>query len=108
MPSERLRLGEFELDVAGFELSRRGRPGKLERIPMELLLLLLERRDELVTREEIAERLWGNEVFLDFETSINTAVLKLRRALRDDPRRPIFIQTIDRKRTRLNSSHLVI
>ena len=94
MPSERLRLGEFELDVAGCELSRRGRPVKLERIPMELLLLLLERRDELVTREEIAERLWGNEVFLDFETSINTAVLKLRRALRDDPRRPIFIQTI--------------
>ena len=94
MPSERLRLGEFELDVAGCELSRRGRPVKLERIPMELLLLLLERRDELVTREEIAGRLWGNEVFLDFETSINTAVLKLRRALRDDPRRPIFIQTI--------------
>ena len=94
MPLERLRLGEFELDVAGCELRRRGRPVKLERIPMELLLLLLERRDELVTREEIAGRLWGNEVFLDFETSINTAVLKLRRALRDDPRRPIFIQTV--------------
>jgi TolB-like protein len=94
MPSDRLRLGEFELDVAGCELTRRGRPVKLERIPMELLLLLLERRDELVTREEIAARLWGNEVFLDFETSINTAVLKLRRALRDDPRRPIFIQTV--------------
>src|ERR1039457_1603573 len=94
MPSERLRLGEFELAVAGCELSRPGRPVKLERIPMELLLLLLERRDELVTREEIAGRLWGNEVFLDFETSINTAVLKLRRALRDDPRRPIFIQTV--------------
>jgi TolB-like protein/Tfp pilus assembly protein PilF len=61
---------------------------------MELLLLLLERRDELVTREEIAGRLWGNKVFLDFETSINTAVLKLRRVLRDDPRRPIFIQTV--------------
>src|ERR1035441_6907223 len=94
MPLERLRLGEFELDVAGCELRRRGRPVKLERIPMELLLLLLERRDELVTREEIAGRPWGDEGFLDFETSINTTVLNVGRARRSGPRRPIFIQTV--------------
>jgi TolB-like protein/tetratricopeptide (TPR) repeat protein len=94
MPSERLRFGDFELDVAACELTRRGRTVMLERIPMELLLLMLERRDELVTREEIAGRLWGNEVFLDFESSINTAVLKLRRALKEHPRRPTFIQTV--------------
>jgi TolB-like protein/tetratricopeptide (TPR) repeat protein len=61
---------------------------------MELLLLLLERRGELVTRPEIVGRLWGNEVFLDVESSINTAVLKLRRALKDNPRHPTFIQTV--------------
>ena len=108
MPSERLRLGEFELDVAGCELTRRGRPVKLERIPMELLLLLLERRDELVTREEIAGRLWGNEVYLDFETSINTAVLKLRRALRDDPRRPVFIETVSGRGYRFTGAVTVV
>jgi TolB-like protein/Flp pilus assembly protein TadD len=94
MAAERLRLGDFELDPAVFELTRRGRPVKLERIPMELLLLLLERRSELVTREEIVGRLWGNEVFVDVESSINTAILKLRRALKDDPRHPTFIQTV--------------
>jgi TolB-like protein len=94
MPTQRVGLGDFELDVTGYQLTRRGRPVKLERIPIELLLLLLERRNELVTREEIAGRLWGNDVFVDAESSINTAMLKLRRALRDDPRHPIFIQTV--------------
>lgn len=94
MGDARVRLGDFELDPAGYALTRRGRPIKLERIPMELLLLLVERRDQLVTRAEIADKLWGSEVFLDVESSINTAVLKLRRALRDDPRRPAFIQTV--------------
>ena len=94
MAAEILRLGDFEFDLAGYELTRRGRAIKLERIPMELLLLLVERRDAVVSREEIAGRLWGKEVFLDVESSINTAVLKLRRALRDDPRHPKFIQTV--------------
>ena len=94
MATDRLRLGEFELDLAAFELTRHGRSIRLERIPMELLLLLLERRGELVTREEILGRLWGKEIFLDVESGINTAVLKLRRALRDDPRHPTFIQTV--------------
>src|SRR5271165_4390032 len=94
MAADRLRLGDFEFDPSVFELTRCGRPVRLERIPMELLLLLLERPGELVTRQEIVGRLWGNEVFLDVESSINTAVLKLRRALKDSPRRPTFIQTV--------------
>lgn len=93
MATERLRLGDFELDVAGYKLTRRGRTIKLERIPMELLLLFVDRREQLVTREEIAERLWGG-VFLDVESGINTAILKLRRALKDDPRRPAFLHTV--------------
>ena len=88
------RLEDFELDVAGYRLTRRGVPVKLERIPMELLLLLVERREKLVTREEIAKRLWGSDVFLDIESSINTAVLKLRRALKESPRDPDFLQTV--------------
>ena len=94
MAPGKLRLGDFELDVARYELSRRGHPIKLERIPMELLLLLIERRDQLITREEIAARLWGDEVFVDVESGINTAVLKLRRALRDDSQHPAFLQTV--------------
>ena len=62
MATDRLRLGEFELDLAAFELTRHDRSIRLERIPMELLLLLLERRGELVTREEILGRLWGKEI----------------------------------------------
>ena len=55
------------------------------RVPLELLSFLLERRGQLVTRKEILERVWGKGVFVDGETSINTAVRKLRRALSDDP-----------------------
>jgi len=92
---ETIRLGEdFELDPRAYELRRSGRVLKLERIPMDLLLLLVERRGELVTREQIAERIWGKEVFLDTDNSINGAVRKLRRVLRDDPDHPRFIQTI--------------
>ena len=61
---------------------------------MELLILLVERQGELVTREEIAERLWGKDVFLDVEHGINVAVRKIRVALRDDPDRPRFVETV--------------
>ena len=92
---ETLRLGEdFELDLRAYELRRSGRVLKLERIPMDLLLLLVDQRGELVTREQIVERIWGKDVFLDTDNSINGAVRKLRRALKDDPDQPRFIQTI--------------
>jgi len=96
MAAGKIRFGDFELDPAGYELTRRGRAVRLERIPMELLILLLERQEQVVTREEIGHRLWG-EVFLDFESSINTAVLKLRRALKDGPKAPAFLQTVSGK-----------
>ncbi len=67
---------------------------RLEKLPMELLILLLQRRGELVSREEIAECLWGKGVFLDIDHSINTAVRKIRVALRDDPERPRFVETV--------------
>ena len=61
---------------------------------MELLILLLERPGELVSREEIAERLWGKDVFLDVDHGINTAIRKVRAALRDDPEKPRFVETV--------------
>jgi TolB-like protein/DNA-binding winged helix-turn-helix (wHTH) protein/Flp pilus assembly protein TadD len=61
---------------------------------MELLILLVERRGELVSREEITERLWGKDVFLDVDRSINTAISKVRVALRDDPEKPRFVETV--------------
>jgi predicted ATPase/serine/threonine protein kinase len=94
VPSQ-LRLGEnFELDVRLYELRRAGRVLKLERIPMELLLLLVEKKGELVTRDQIIERIWGKDVFLDTDNSINAAVRKIRLVLKDDPLHPRFLQTI--------------
>ncbi len=95
--AELVRFEEFELDVRRYSLRRSGRPLKLERIPMELLLLLVSRRGELVTREEIVEKLWGKDVFLDTDNSINTAIRKIRQTLRDDPEQPRFVQTVPAK-----------
>jgi len=91
------KFGDFELDPSGFELRRLDRPLKLERIPMELLILLLEKNGQVVSRREIIERLWGQDVFIDTEHGINTAVRKIRTALREDVERPRFIQTVSGK-----------
>jgi TolB-like protein/DNA-binding winged helix-turn-helix (wHTH) protein/Tfp pilus assembly protein PilF len=91
------KFGEFELDPSRFELRRNGRVLKLERIPMELLLLLAEKDGSVVTRQEIVERLWGKDVFVDTEHGINTAIRKIRQALRDDPDQPRFIETVTGK-----------
>jgi TolB-like protein/DNA-binding winged helix-turn-helix (wHTH) protein/Tfp pilus assembly protein PilF len=66
----------------------------MEKLPMELLILLLERHGELVSRDEIAQRLWGKDVFLDVEHGINVAIRKVRTALRDDPEKPRFVETV--------------
>ena len=91
------QFDEFELDAGRFELRRKGRPLRLERIPLELLILLVEREGKLVARQEIIERLWGTDVFVDTEHGINTAVRKIRSALRDDAERPRFVQTVPGK-----------
>jgi TolB-like protein/DNA-binding winged helix-turn-helix (wHTH) protein/tetratricopeptide (TPR) repeat protein len=85
---------EVELDLARYELRRGGRVERLEKLPMELLTLLTERRGNLVTRAEIVERLWGKDVFVDADAAINTAVRKVRRALGDDPDTPRFLETV--------------
>ncbi len=88
------QFGDFRLDCGRFELVRNGHSLRIERKPMELLILLVSRQGQLVTRTEIAQRLWSSEVFVDTEHGINTAIRKLRYLLRDDPDDPEFIQTV--------------
>ena len=92
-----LRFGDFELDIAGYELRGGGRPIRLERQPMDLLIMLVERRGQLVSREDIVDRLWGKDVFVDVETGVHTAIRKIRRALRDSTEEPAFIETVSGK-----------
>ena len=90
-----VRFGEsFELDPGAYLLRRSGQTLRLERIPMEILLLLLEHWGQLVTREQIVERVWGKGTHLDVDNSINGAIRKIRQALKDDPDHPRFIQTV--------------
>lgn len=86
--------GEFELDLASYKLRRHGLALKLERIPFEILISLVQRQGEIVTREQIVERIWGKDVFLDTDNSINGAIRKIRQVLRDDSEEPRFIQTV--------------
>lgn len=97
VPAPTYNFGEFELDPSRFELRRHDRPQKLERIPMELLILLVERDGQVVSRQEIIARLWGKDVFVDTEHGINTAIRKIRTALREDVDKPRFIQTVSGK-----------
>ena len=97
-PPDSIRFGDdFELDVRAYELRSAGIALKLKPIPMELLLFLIEHRGELVTREQIVERIWGKGVFLDTDNSINGAVSRIRQVLRDDPEQPQFVQTVPGK-----------
>ena len=80
--SKLLSFADIELDIGSYELRRNGSVLKLEKIPMELLILLVEGRGQLVTREEIIATLWGEEVFVDTEQGINTAIRKIRQVLR--------------------------
>jgi DNA-binding winged helix-turn-helix (wHTH) protein/tetratricopeptide (TPR) repeat protein len=88
-----LKFGEFELHLERGELLRKGARIKLQEQPLKILTLLLERPGEIITREQIRERLWGNNRFVDHEHGINTAVLKLRRAIQVRGQKSISIAT---------------
>lgn len=97
LPPGLIKFEQFELDCARFELRHAGRAQKLEKIPMELLMILATAEGRLVSRKEIEERLWGKGVFVDTEHGINTAIRKIRQVLGDDPEHPRFVQTVQRK-----------
>jgi len=88
------QFGDFSLHSGKFELCRKGRRLKLERKPLELLVLLVTKHGQVVTRDEIARRLWEREVFVDVEHGINTAIRKIRQILGDSSDLPQFVQTI--------------
>jgi DNA-binding winged helix-turn-helix (wHTH) protein len=91
------RFGDFELDAAAYELRRSGLRLRLARQPMDLFLLLLERPGELVSRDDIARRLWGEGVFVDTDAGIHTAVLRIRQALGGSGGSSTFIETVPGK-----------
>src|SRR6202023_3773200 len=85
---------EIELDLGRYELRRNGRRVKLEKKPMELLIFLVGRRDQLVSRQEIVAKLWCSNLFIETETNINNIVRKIRTALGDDFAQPRFLETV--------------
>ncbi len=89
-----LRFGPFALDLRSGDLSKNGRPIRLQEKPRSLLLALAERPGELMTRTELHQRLWPNDTFVDFEDGLNAAMSKLREVLGDDPQSPRFIETV--------------
>jgi cholera toxin transcriptional activator len=93
----RYRFGVFEADLATGELRRKGVRLKLHSQPFAILILLLERPSELVTREEIARHLWPGDTFVDFDHGVNSAINRLRDALSDKAANPRFIETLARR-----------
>jgi TolB-like protein/DNA-binding winged helix-turn-helix (wHTH) protein/Flp pilus assembly protein TadD len=91
------RFGDFELDRSAYELRRAGRRVRLERQPMDLLILMLQRPRELITRTEIVEHIWGRDVFIDIDSGVNTLVRKVRLALGDTSDAPRYIETVPGK-----------
>src|SRR6202140_5078648 len=94
MRSAERATGEIELDLGRYELCRSGRRIKLEKKPMELLIFLVGRREQLVSRKEIVAKLWRSDLFIDSETNINNIVRKIRTALGDDSAKPRFLETV--------------
>ncbi len=87
-------ISEIELDLGRYELRRQGRRVKLEKKPMELLIFLVSRREQLVSRQEIVAKLWGSDLFIDTEPNLNNIVRKIRTALGDDSAKPRFLETV--------------
>ncbi len=94
MAEKKIRFDDFQLDYGRFQLCCRGVPVRLEGLPLQLLMFMVENRGQLVTREQIAAALWSKDVFVDVEQGINTAIRKIRRALADDADEPQYLQTV--------------
>jgi DNA-binding winged helix-turn-helix (wHTH) protein/TolB-like protein len=92
-----MKFGEFEIDEAAGEIRRNGARVKLQDLPFRLLVVLLRRPGEVVTRDEVRAELWGAETFVDAEAGLNTAIAKLREALGDNAETPRFIETLPKR-----------
>src|SRR5258708_3363575 len=94
---ERWRFGQFEVDLSTGELRKNGLRLRIQEQPLRILGALLERAGEMVTREELRDRLWPSETFVDFERSLNAAVAKLRQVLGDSAEQPRYVETVARR-----------
>ncbi len=105
MANRPVRFGDFEVDLRAGELLKRGHKIKLQEKPFQILEILLEQPGEMVGRQELAERLWPADTFVDFERGLNTAIGKLRVALGDSAERPRYIETVARRGLSLHRFH---
>jgi TolB-like protein/DNA-binding winged helix-turn-helix (wHTH) protein/Tfp pilus assembly protein PilF len=91
-----VRFGLFEVDLLASELRKQGRKIKLQEQPCRVLAVLLERHGEVVTRDDLRKKLWSENTFVDFDHSLNTAIMRLREALGESSENPLFIETLPR------------
>lgn len=92
--ADRVTFADFELDLGAYSLRRSGEPVKLEKLPMEMLILLVRRAGALVPRADVQSALWGTRVNVEFGSAINTVMRKIRHALGDDAESPRFVETV--------------
>src|SRR5438132_7029552 len=92
-----VRFSNFEVNFQTGELRHRGQKVKLQEQPFQVLTVLLERPGELVTREELRNKLWPADTFVDFDHSLNAAIKRLRDALGESADAPVFIETLARR-----------
>src|ERR1700733_11478561 len=93
----RLKFGEFELDPQSEELLRDGQPVKIQPQPLRVLGILLERHGEIVSREQLRARIWGDATFVEFDQGLNYAIRQIRLALRDEVSEPRYIETLPKQ-----------
>ena len=93
----RYRFGPFELNTGEESLARSGSRVKIQDLPYRLLVMLLERPGEIVTREEVRQRLWPENTFVEFDNSLGVAIRKVRDSLNDDAEAPRYVETIPRR-----------
>src|ERR1700730_3110422 len=91
------KFGLFEADLDQGTLARQGSPVKLQEQPFRILALLLEARGDILTRDDLRRKIWPEGTFVEFDGSLNTALMKLRAALNDSADNPVFIETVPRK-----------
>jgi DNA-binding winged helix-turn-helix (wHTH) protein len=94
MDSRRFRFGLFEFDAAALELRREGVLVRLQSQPAQVLASLVERADQVVSRDDLRKAIWGDETFVDFERGLNFCISQIRSALKDDSADPTYIRTV--------------
>ena len=94
---ENVRFGDFEFDLRSGKLFRGGRPVKIQPQPLRVLAVLLERAGEIVSREYLRTRVWGDATFVEFDQGLNYCIRQIRLALRDGASKPLYIETLPKQ-----------